>query len=495
MESSSDCVPTEDAVQALIDFLVYPLLPAKCFFSPEPPSLDQQESVGKQLHAVVLLYNYYHRKQFPHLEFLDFKSFCKLASIAKPSLLTYMKCMQGPKELPSSIDQFSISEKMIWEACSICTGLEMLIDAQILRSWSISKVVVLLVDHTMMNCFLLYSSITQGVWSLIEKDADLPFGDSLNLAPIDVSSEKKKTATDHENDLLQFAFQAVKEKTGILKEELTILERRVAYSLSEEKTVAQLYLMQYNGTSTDKLTEFSIEDIVDSLQGPLFGKDLTPTLVVEYFHLLPYVGILAGWLSRQKSLDGLSSSLEKIRNSNGNLYLEAERPSSKKIDTSDICFSTVSEKALHKISGSGTNGISIMVENASSCDIRSSGTASRPHKEEENYPLACPQPKTLNESKTMENEIEIQRVEKRKNDSIASRSRENGGIFEDKEDFDGLCKKLCGKDPSSRNDALKNTVSRRSSEAAADLHTVALLSDPQTVIDLRLYWNRRKEIN
>lgn len=125
-----------------------------------------------------------------------------------------MKCMIGPKELPSSIEQFSISEKMICEACIICTGLEMSIDTQTLRSWPISKVAVLLVDHTLMNCFLLYSSITQGVWSLIERDVDISLGDQLSLAPVGMSSEKKKTGTLRENDLLHFAFQAVKEKAG-----------------------------------------------------------------------------------------------------------------------------------------------------------------------------------------------------------------------------------------------------------------------------------------
>ncbi|URE03400.1 hypothetical protein MUK42_07877 [Musa troglodytarum] len=39
------------------------------------------------MHSVVLRYNYYHRKQFPELKFLAFEPFCKMASIANPSLL------------------------------------------------------------------------------------------------------------------------------------------------------------------------------------------------------------------------------------------------------------------------------------------------------------------------------------------------------------------------------------------------------------------------
>ncbi|XP_047981598.1 uncharacterized protein LOC125222814 [Salvia hispanica] len=53
--------PTEDMVQALLETLVDHLLPLRV--SSVPPSEDVQITVAKQMHAVVLLYNYYHRKQ------------------------------------------------------------------------------------------------------------------------------------------------------------------------------------------------------------------------------------------------------------------------------------------------------------------------------------------------------------------------------------------------------------------------------------------------
>ncbi|KAL1804813.1 hypothetical protein ACET3Z_027881 [Daucus carota] len=48
------------------------------------------------MHAVVVLYNYYHRKRHPSLEYLTFTSCCKLAVIFKPKLLAYMKLMCRP---------------------------------------------------------------------------------------------------------------------------------------------------------------------------------------------------------------------------------------------------------------------------------------------------------------------------------------------------------------------------------------------------------------
>ncbi|KAL9266881.1 STRICTOSIDINE SYNTHASE-LIKE 13-like protein [Drosera capensis] len=67
--------PTEDTVRALIDLLVDPLLPAKVSVAENPPA-SQEEAVAEQMHSVVLLYNYYHRKWDPQLEFLEFDSFC-----------------------------------------------------------------------------------------------------------------------------------------------------------------------------------------------------------------------------------------------------------------------------------------------------------------------------------------------------------------------------------------------------------------------------------
>lgn len=50
MDSSMEEVcPTEDAILALLDFLVDPLLPSKSFFSREALFPSQEESVAKQV--------------------------------------------------------------------------------------------------------------------------------------------------------------------------------------------------------------------------------------------------------------------------------------------------------------------------------------------------------------------------------------------------------------------------------------------------------------
>lgn len=78
-----------------------------------------------QMHSVVLLYNYYHRKQFPQLKFLAFEPFCKMASIANPSLLMYMKFMLKYEEGPGNLDKhLSVMEKMVMDACKISSALD-----------------------------------------------------------------------------------------------------------------------------------------------------------------------------------------------------------------------------------------------------------------------------------------------------------------------------------------------------------------------------------
>ncbi|RVW28574.1 hypothetical protein CK203_094807 [Vitis vinifera] len=98
---SPDVGSVEDVVRALLEYLVDPLLPAKSS-SRSTPSLSQQQSVAKQVHAVVLLYNYYHRKQHQQLEFLA-------------------------------------TEKMVMDACDISTSLNASKDVPNTEGWPISK--------------------------------------------------------------------------------------------------------------------------------------------------------------------------------------------------------------------------------------------------------------------------------------------------------------------------------------------------------------------
>lgn len=66
-------------------------------YSYDPP-LSQQHRVAKQVLSVVLLYNYYHRKEHPELEFVAFKEFFKLVVDLSPVLLKYMRFTHEPNE-------------------------------------------------------------------------------------------------------------------------------------------------------------------------------------------------------------------------------------------------------------------------------------------------------------------------------------------------------------------------------------------------------------
>lgn len=112
-----------------------------------------------QVHGVVILYNYYHRKQHRQLEFLGFESFCKLIAVLKPPLLAYMKCLQrnDDAELVEPEKQLSLTEKTIMNACDLCMRLSASKDIPDIEGWSISEVAVFLVDSRKENCLLLFS--------------------------------------------------------------------------------------------------------------------------------------------------------------------------------------------------------------------------------------------------------------------------------------------------------------------------------------------------
>lgn len=306
---SSLPVPMEDTIQALIDYLVSPLLPIKASLLLSS-SLSKQRSLAQQMHAVVLLYNYYHRKQFPDLEFLGFESFCKVAVNCKPSLMAFMQFMQRCDKSGESDKQFSITEEMVMDACNICTELDASKDAPNIEGWPVSKVAVFVVDSVRMNCLLQFSSKTQGVWSLIEKDLNSPSYKSEVVSETCSVGRKKSALTKLSADeptageaaLKQLAFSAVKEKTGIDSTYLTVLESHLVYSLSKGKTTARFYLMQCSKPIDEEVTQVPIKDAIGSMKGPLVSKRLDAfavTSVIEYFHLLPYSGILSDWLSRE----------------------------------------------------------------------------------------------------------------------------------------------------------------------------------------------------
>ncbi|CAN6981553.1 unnamed protein product [Brassica rapa subsp. trilocularis] len=294
----SDVCHTGDAIRALLENLVDPLLPPK----PSPtdvPSKAVREAVAKQVHAVVLLYNYYHRREHPHLECLSFDSFRSLTTVMRPALLPHFK----DSGEDGVLEQTVFLEKVIVDACSLSMSLDASSDFSSLKKWPIKKVAVLLVDSKKTSCYLQHSSITQGVWSLLEKAA----------------------AAEGQNEEAIFqkvAFAAIKEATGINHKDVVILERHLVPSLSEEKTTAQFYIMKC--TSQDKFSgEFPVEEALKCMQGPLFEKSFSvsewsTSFVVEYFHVLPYASLITDWFSRRKDTEFvIEKEAEAVFDENG----------------------------------------------------------------------------------------------------------------------------------------------------------------------------------
>lgn len=145
-----------------------------------------------QVRAVVVLYNYYHRREHPHLECLSFETFRSLTTDVKPALLPHFK---------ESGDGVVLLEKVIVDACSLSISLDASSDFSTLEKWPIKKVSVLLVDSKKTCCYLQHSSITQGGWSLLEKT---------------IEREKAAAAEGQSEEAIfqKVAFAAVKEATG-----------------------------------------------------------------------------------------------------------------------------------------------------------------------------------------------------------------------------------------------------------------------------------------
>lgn len=172
------------------------------------------------MHAVVLLYNYYHRKQKLELEFLDFVSFCKLALLLRPSLISFTKMINGSKtvELNGAEDQLSVTEKAIKDACDIAMSLDASKDVPTTEGCPISKVAVLLIDSKKENCLLQFGAVTEGVWSLIEKEINESSINQEILAEEKVHKKRKtnsQQASTGNSKFLQLGYDAVKDVTGI----------------------------------------------------------------------------------------------------------------------------------------------------------------------------------------------------------------------------------------------------------------------------------------
>ncbi|GER37913.1 T21E18.2 protein [Striga asiatica] len=342
--------PTKDVIKALVQTLVDPSLPLMAS-ADDPPSMDAQISVARQMHAVVLLYNYYHRKQKPELEYLDYVSFCKLAMSLWPSLAAFMNITSQSESVTEN--ELSLTEKLVKDACNISLNLDASKDVPLIEKWPIAKVGVLLIDPNKENCLLWFGSVTEGVWSLIEKDID-------ELSQGILAEEKvgtKRKFVSRKANMQQIAFDAVKEKSALVflllqknqssfesrkieRADLVLLETHVTYSLSKAKSATQFYMMQYKRPFSTNQT-VPLKFLVESLQGPLaekYGDCWESTAFVEYYHMVPYVEFIASWLSRKDlclpSLNGYSGPSttktgEKESTSTKKIALPTKEPSPK----------------------------------------------------------------------------------------------------------------------------------------------------------------------
>lgn len=100
-------------------------------------------------------------------------------------------------ELNDVEKQLSVVEKMIMDACDICMCLDASKKVPNIEGWPIAKVTVLLIDCKKEKCFLLYNSITKGVWSVIEKDVDISSQSSEDTKGAKSTLKKKRVIRKH----------------------------------------------------------------------------------------------------------------------------------------------------------------------------------------------------------------------------------------------------------------------------------------------------------
>ncbi|KAL5990946.1 hypothetical protein ACLOJK_011852 [Asimina triloba] len=354
-----------------------------------------------KMHAVVLLYNYYHRKQCPELEFLGFEPFCKVAVNARSGLLMHMKFMQRCNDKSGNLDkQFSVTEEMVMEACDIAKALDASKEAPDIGGWPISKVAVLVVDSMKKNCLLQFSSIVHGVWSLVEKNLDVP------ISSVKLHSQKSSGNESLNGQLVldKFAFSAVKEETGIAQKDLTILEQHHAYSLSKGKGATRFYLMQCNKPINDTVVQVPIKDAISSY------KNNTLDTAAD---------------SSQLVLDCSSNGGDDWTLKAGNLGNVEDDSAS---DRSDQCEQTMDasenvadriNKAVNKEENGGHGGVGL-------------GSVSRIQPMADKCSISCPAKRPSDDTTMAMKNIQETQTDKRKKPLIQNGSKATGASFKEK---------------------------------------------------------------
>ncbi|XP_064965975.1 uncharacterized protein LOC135613018 [Musa acuminata AAA Group] len=175
------------------------------------------------------------------------------------------------------------------------------------------------------KCLLEFCSMTQRVWSLVEKEVDRQVENLIGTTQMKMHlSEKGSLISDesleNEDVFQQLAFSAVEQKTGSNCSKLSILEHHMTYSLSQEKTTVRVYIMNYTEAMNEGLVEIPIKDVISSLQGPLIRTDqpsevtsveLDDLCTLPQFWILPQYRVLPSILDgRVKDVNFYSGMLQ-----------------------------------------------------------------------------------------------------------------------------------------------------------------------------------------
>uniref|UniRef100_A0ACD5XUA6 Uncharacterized protein n=1 Tax=Avena sativa TaxID=4498 RepID=A0ACD5XUA6_AVESA len=315
-----EVVHMEDAVKLLVEHLIRPVLPRRAAQNERHMTLEKQRDVAQQVHAAIILYNYYHRKRCPQLAFADAKRFFICASLAVgEDLLPYSSMVHARQNNSMKDLSLSVTDKEAIQACEIAAELCATEVYPDVGMWPVAKVAVLLLDPTRTKCLLQYSAETKGVWSFVEKEYDAAAGISHSTnypAGQELANKTTIGALDGPLMLQRLALSEVESRTGMEGSDLLVLDETLAYSLSKERTTTKLFIVEYKKTTKGKLAEMSLEELINSMNGPVFVNDPFPktTTVVEYYHILPYKKILQELLARKLSVDprhGLHSVIDE----------------------------------------------------------------------------------------------------------------------------------------------------------------------------------------
>ncbi|XP_047083107.1 uncharacterized protein LOC124693891 isoform X2 [Lolium rigidum] len=261
------------------------------------------------IHTAIIVYNYYHRKMFPQLDFADAKRFCVCACIsAGEGLLAYLTMVHACEDNSGKEERLSATDIAAVQACEIAAKLDASKASPDMAMWPISKFAVLLLDSTRKKCLIEFGAITKGVCSIIENEFDATAGISHTTSQPAGQESTKKINFGTLNGLYllqQLALSEVECRTGIKSSELRILDEAFAYSLSKERTTTKLFIMEYKKIMNTKFVEISLQELISSMTGPVFVTDPFPktTSVVEYYHILPYKEILFELLHRNWPAD------------------------------------------------------------------------------------------------------------------------------------------------------------------------------------------------